>query len=48
MGIESLHNSNVKVFRPERTQDWICLAGIDDLEARMLRSVHSVNNLRLI
>lgn len=37
MGIESLHNSNVKVFRPERTQDWICLAGIDDLEARMLR-----------
>ncbi|NP_001073512.2 transmembrane protein with metallophosphoesterase domain [Danio rerio] len=37
MGIEALHNSHAKVFRPERTEDWICLAGIDDLEARMLR-----------
>ncbi|XP_051507351.1 transmembrane protein with metallophosphoesterase domain [Myxocyprinus asiaticus] len=37
MGIEPLHNSHAKVFRPEQTQDWICLAGIDDLEARMLR-----------
>ncbi|KTF92780.1 hypothetical protein cypCar_00003720 [Cyprinus carpio] len=37
MGIQALHNSHAKVFRPEQTQDWICLAGIDDLEARMLR-----------
>lgn len=37
MGIEPLHNSHAKVFHPENTQDWICLAGIDDLEARMLR-----------
>uniref|UniRef100_A0A8C1H1L5 Transmembrane protein with metallophosphoesterase domain n=1 Tax=Cyprinus carpio TaxID=7962 RepID=A0A8C1H1L5_CYPCA len=37
MGIQALHNSHAKVFRPEQPQDWICLAGIDDLEARMLR-----------
>ncbi|TRY89492.1 hypothetical protein DNTS_016065 [Danionella cerebrum] len=37
MGIESLHNNHAKVFRPEQAGDWICLAGIDDLEARMLR-----------
>ncbi|XP_051506708.1 transmembrane protein with metallophosphoesterase domain-like isoform X1 [Myxocyprinus asiaticus] len=37
MGIEPLHNSHAKVFSPEQTQDWICLAGIDDLEARLLR-----------
>ncbi|KAA0723270.1 Transmembrane protein with metallophosphoesterase domain [Triplophysa tibetana] len=37
MGIQPLHNSHAKVFRPEQPQDWICLAGIDDLEASMLR-----------
>ncbi|XP_053490721.1 transmembrane protein with metallophosphoesterase domain [Ictalurus furcatus] len=36
-GIEPLHNSHAQVFRPGQTQDWICLAGIDDLEASMLR-----------
>ncbi|MCJ8737311.1 hypothetical protein PDJAM_G00022470 [Pangasius djambal] len=36
-GIEPLHNSHARVFRPGQTQDWICLAGIDDLEASMLR-----------
>lgn len=41
MGIQPLHNSHAKVFRPEQPQDWICLAGIDDLEASMLRLVNS-------
>ncbi|KAF4082789.1 hypothetical protein AMELA_G00131570 [Ameiurus melas] len=36
-GIEPLHNSHARVFRPGQTQDWICFAGIDDLEASMLR-----------
>ncbi|KAI4872924.1 hypothetical protein NFI96_005310 [Prochilodus magdalenae] len=36
-GIEPLHNSHARVFRPGQSQDWICLAGIDDLEASMLR-----------
>ncbi|KAF5898695.1 transmembrane protein with metallophosphoesterase domain, partial [Clarias magur] len=36
-GIEPLHNSHARVFRPGQAQDWICLAGIDDLEATMLR-----------
>lgn len=36
-GIEPLHNSHARVFRPGQMQDWICLAGIDDLEASMLR-----------
>ncbi|XP_060723002.1 transmembrane protein with metallophosphoesterase domain [Tachysurus vachellii] len=36
-GIEPLHNSHARVFRPGQTQDWFCLAGIDDLEASMLR-----------
>ncbi|KAI5101452.1 transmembrane protein with metallophosphoesterase domain, partial [Silurus meridionalis] len=36
-GIEPLHNSNARVSRPGQTQDWICLAGIDDLEASILR-----------
>ncbi|XP_030622558.1 transmembrane protein with metallophosphoesterase domain [Chanos chanos] len=37
MGVEPLHNSNARVHRPGQSQDWICLAGIDDLEASMLR-----------
>ncbi|XP_036442746.1 transmembrane protein with metallophosphoesterase domain [Colossoma macropomum] len=36
-GIKPLHNSHAQVFRPGQSQDWICLAGIDDLEASMLR-----------
>ncbi|KAG7327146.1 hypothetical protein KOW79_008752 [Hemibagrus wyckioides] len=36
-GIEPLHNSHARVSRPGQTQDWFCLAGIDDLEASMLR-----------
>ncbi|XP_062869259.1 transmembrane protein with metallophosphoesterase domain [Trichomycterus rosablanca] len=36
-GIKPLHNSHVRVFPHEQSQDWICLAGIDDLEASMLR-----------
>ncbi|KAJ8335562.1 hypothetical protein SKAU_G00389040 [Synaphobranchus kaupii] len=35
--IQPLHNENARVFRTERTEDWICLAGVDDLEASMLR-----------
>ncbi|KAG5848520.1 hypothetical protein ANANG_G00099320 [Anguilla anguilla] len=37
LGIQPLHNGNAKIFRKERKEDWICLAGVDDLEARMLR-----------
>ncbi|KAK1798243.1 hypothetical protein P4O66_006639 [Electrophorus voltai] len=36
-GIKPLHNSHVRVSQPGQRQDWICLAGIDDLEASMLR-----------
>ncbi|KAL7854351.1 hypothetical protein SRHO_G00165410 [Serrasalmus rhombeus] len=36
-GIQPLHNSHARVFRPGQSQDWICLAGVDDLEASMLR-----------
>ncbi|XP_029109549.1 transmembrane protein with metallophosphoesterase domain [Scleropages formosus] len=35
LNIQPLHNEHVRVSRPERTVDWICLAGVDDLEARM-------------
>ncbi|KAI1890022.1 hypothetical protein AGOR_G00168940 [Albula goreensis] len=37
LNIQPLHNGNARVFRAERKEDWICLAGVDDLEARMLR-----------
>ncbi|KAG7468690.1 hypothetical protein MATL_G00145700 [Megalops atlanticus] len=37
LSIQPLHNSHARVSRPDSPQDWICLAGVDDLEARMLR-----------
>ncbi|KAJ8398598.1 hypothetical protein AAFF_G00421260 [Aldrovandia affinis] len=37
LNIQPLHNVNARVFRAERKEDWICLAGVDDLEAKMLR-----------
>ncbi|XP_022523099.2 transmembrane protein with metallophosphoesterase domain [Astyanax mexicanus] len=36
-GIEPLHNSFTRISRPDQNRDWICLAGIDDLEASLLR-----------
>ncbi|XP_076880027.1 transmembrane protein with metallophosphoesterase domain [Brachyhypopomus gauderio] len=36
-GITPLHNTHVRLSRPGQSQDWICLAGVDDLEASMLR-----------
>ncbi|KAJ8281191.1 hypothetical protein GJAV_G00064540 [Gymnothorax javanicus] len=37
LGIQPLHNENARIFRKERKEDWICLAGVDDLEGSMLR-----------
>ncbi|KAJ8271917.1 hypothetical protein COCON_G00107760 [Conger conger] len=37
LSIQPLHNGNARIFRKEGKEDWICLAGVDDLEARMLR-----------
>ncbi|KAL4657033.1 transmembrane protein with metallophosphoesterase domain [Arapaima gigas] len=37
LSIQPLHNEHARVAHPEQSSDWICLAGVDDLEARMLR-----------
>ncbi|NXL24869.1 TMPPE metallophosphoesterase, partial [Setophaga kirtlandii] len=35
--IQPLHNENVKIVSPKSTSDWFCLAGVDDIEADVLR-----------
>nr|XP_008116508.1 PREDICTED: transmembrane protein with metallophosphoesterase domain [Anolis carolinensis] len=36
--IRPLHNENIKIMSPKgRDTDWFCLAGVDDLEANVLR-----------
>ncbi|NWJ04379.1 TMPPE metallophosphoesterase, partial [Crypturellus undulatus] len=35
--IRPLHNENVKIVSPKNTDDWFCLAGVDDIEAHTLR-----------
>ncbi|NWX91396.1 TMPPE metallophosphoesterase, partial [Nothoprocta ornata] len=35
--IRPLHNENVKIVSPQSTDDWFCLAGVDDIEANALR-----------
>ncbi|XP_025946076.1 transmembrane protein with metallophosphoesterase domain [Apteryx mantelli] len=35
--IRPLHNENVKIVSPKNTDDWLCLAGVDDIEADVLR-----------
>nr|XP_006121815.1 transmembrane protein with metallophosphoesterase domain [Pelodiscus sinensis] len=35
--IRPLHNENVKISSPRSSIDWFCLAGVDDIEAQMLR-----------
>ncbi|NXU54415.1 TMPPE metallophosphoesterase, partial [Turnix velox] len=34
--IRPLHNENVKIVSPKSTDDWFCLAGVDDIEADVL------------
>lgn len=36
LGIQPLHNENARIFRKERNEDWICLAGVDDLQGSIL------------
>ncbi|XP_074844317.1 transmembrane protein with metallophosphoesterase domain [Carettochelys insculpta] len=33
--IRPLHNENVKISSPRSSVDWFCLAGVDDIEARV-------------
>ncbi|NXT13138.1 TMPPE metallophosphoesterase, partial [Prunella fulvescens] len=35
--IQPLHNENVKIVSPKSASDWFCLAGVDDIEADVLR-----------
>ncbi|XP_068791821.1 transmembrane protein with metallophosphoesterase domain isoform X1 [Struthio camelus] len=35
--IRPLHNENVKIVSPKNADDWFCLAGVDDIEADVLR-----------
>ncbi|XP_067905674.1 transmembrane protein with metallophosphoesterase domain isoform X2 [Heterodontus francisci] len=35
--IQPLHNEHVKIYSPSENKDWFCLAGVDDIEAEMLR-----------
>ncbi|XP_038662782.1 transmembrane protein with metallophosphoesterase domain isoform X2 [Scyliorhinus canicula] len=35
--IRPLHNEHVKIYSPSENKDWFCLAGVDDIEAEMLR-----------
>ncbi|XP_048403190.1 transmembrane protein with metallophosphoesterase domain isoform X1 [Stegostoma tigrinum] len=35
--IQPLHNENVKIHSLREDKDWFCLAGVDDIEAEMLR-----------
>ncbi|KAM9164695.1 transmembrane protein with metallophosphoesterase domain [Pangshura tecta] len=35
--IHPLHNENVKIASPRSSNDWFCLAGVDDIEAQVLR-----------
>ncbi|NXW90540.1 TMPPE metallophosphoesterase, partial [Alopecoenas beccarii] len=35
--IRPLHNENVKIVSLKSTDDWFCLAGVDDIEADVLR-----------
>ncbi|XP_078400285.1 transmembrane protein with metallophosphoesterase domain [Cetorhinus maximus] len=35
--IRPLHNEHVKIYSPSGNKDWFCLAGVDDIEAEMLR-----------
>ncbi|XP_062986378.1 transmembrane protein with metallophosphoesterase domain [Elgaria multicarinata webbii] len=38
LNIHPLHNENTKIVSPKgRDMDWFCLAGVDDIEANMLR-----------
>ncbi|XP_023682935.2 transmembrane protein with metallophosphoesterase domain isoform X3 [Paramormyrops kingsleyae] len=37
LNIQALHNEHARIFHPGRKSDWLCLAGVDDLEARILR-----------
>ncbi|KAK1161884.1 transmembrane protein with metallophosphoesterase domain [Acipenser oxyrinchus oxyrinchus] len=37
LNIQSLHNSNARVSLSRDSDEWLCLAGVDDLEARLLR-----------
>ncbi|XP_025059917.1 transmembrane protein with metallophosphoesterase domain [Alligator sinensis] len=34
--IRPLHNENVKIRSPSKSDDWFCLAGVDDIEADVL------------
>ncbi|XP_030060876.1 transmembrane protein with metallophosphoesterase domain [Microcaecilia unicolor] len=36
MNIHPLHNENVKITGLRNSQDWFCLAGVDDIEANAL------------
>ncbi|NWI68221.1 TMPPE metallophosphoesterase, partial [Todus mexicanus] len=35
--IRPLHNENVRIVSPKSADDWLCLAGVDDIEADVLR-----------
>ncbi|XP_043937331.1 transmembrane protein with metallophosphoesterase domain [Protopterus annectens] len=37
LNIHPLHNENAKIFSTTSINDWICLAGVDDIEAAVLR-----------
>nr|XP_006641559.2 PREDICTED: transmembrane protein with metallophosphoesterase domain isoform X2 [Lepisosteus oculatus] len=37
LNVQPLHNGNVRVALPESSEEWFCLAGVDDLEASVLQ-----------
>ncbi|XP_048828621.1 transmembrane protein with metallophosphoesterase domain isoform X3 [Brienomyrus brachyistius] len=37
LNIQALHNDHARISQPGQKSDWLCLAGVDDLEARILR-----------
>uniref|UniRef100_UPI00398EFE3E transmembrane protein with metallophosphoesterase domain n=1 Tax=Pristiophorus japonicus TaxID=55135 RepID=UPI00398EFE3E len=37
LNIRPLHNEHVKIYSPTENKSWFCLAGVDDIEAEMLR-----------
>lgn len=37
LNVQPLHNAHVKIYSPSGNNDWFCLAGVDDVEAEMLR-----------
>ncbi|XP_051787650.1 transmembrane protein with metallophosphoesterase domain [Erpetoichthys calabaricus] len=37
LNVQPLHNTNVRIGPVERSDEWLCLAGVDDVEAHLLR-----------